>query len=122
MKRVVIFFGQVLVLLVLLGLLVWPLALRIIWPVPHTESKFVRVGFVVIACYFAWGLFYIRKHFTRFYAACELCAGIGAIWTAFATATEMAAGGALAGGIYIIIRGLDNWERGTQLAEKENNR
>jgi hypothetical protein len=126
---------MLMLILVLVGLLfTWPL---LIGPVSCQESckevaadPFSRALLLPLALLIGYILYRVRKSFRRLYGFSEVIAGLFACWVGlgqiqsalrFSPGAEdpgypfsFRIGVALAGGIYIIVRGLDNYGKGQQ--------
>jgi hypothetical protein len=102
-------------------LALWPVLLS--WPQILRLQNHLYGRVILFSCALGLGyiLFLTRKRFRRLYAISELVAGALACWAGL-NATHLSVFSpsiALAGGIYIIVRGLDNYEQGSILAEQK---
>jgi hypothetical protein len=86
----------------------------LIWAWPRLRGTmdllWVRILMMVAAALTGGGLYLMRRKFQRYYGIGEICVGMAVCWGIIsqAPASGLAASFGLAGGVYIIVRGLDN--------------
>jgi hypothetical protein len=92
--------------------IVWPVAVITLWKsiTVAAVSPWMRAGEVAICIIFACILFAVRSSWLRpVYGLAEVILGVIACWSGLRAASERFQGGiAIAAGIYVMIRGLDN--------------
>ncbi|SRR6266516_1215433 len=115
----------VLVLATLLALLVaagvfllfgWPFILSGFWSdVQHfAQTPWKRIlasaGLAVVA----YVLFLVRENARSWYGAAEIIIGVALCWAGLGAAqtASLAASASAIGGVYVTVRGLDNWKQG----------
>jgi hypothetical protein len=106
----------VLFLLLITTLLAWPFVAAALWPYISAglQLTWVKVIALAVLVGVGWLLFQVRENFRWFYGIGEVCVGIAACWVGLNSAnTEgLASAIALATGVYVIVRGLDNYYQG----------
>jgi hypothetical protein len=96
--------------------LFWPLAFALLWDKfhiiqPHWWARLSLTGLLTFA---AFGFYRIRENYRDFYGLAEVVMGIVGLWVVLANtqASRMTLTIALAGAVYFIVRGLDNFVAG----------
>jgi hypothetical protein len=101
----------------------WPLAFALLEPLKQIAIdpvwRLVLLGFVITI---AWLLFYVRQLARTLYGIGEFCIGVTICWVFLSRAPNDTAGVTLGliGGVYIIIRGLDNIAEGRKLTDEKS--
>jgi hypothetical protein len=87
----------------------------------HRGQILLQLLFVLVVIFSGAGLFLLRSAYRRAYAVIEIIVGIGAatysgneLFSSAAADSQVKAIFAALGGIYIIVRGLDNWQQGAR--------
>jgi hypothetical protein len=98
------------------GMFAWPFALAKFWQ-PLSEamvSPWLRIFTTAIFVSIAFILYLARTHMQHIYGAAEILVGAVACWTGLGYPSTSALPGSLAvaGGVYIIVRGIDNGVQG----------
>src|SRR5262249_6912257 len=91
----------------------------------HSGDVFIQIAFVFSILIASFTFFLMRLNFRRIYAGLEIFVGIVIAEFAFNqvfntnvnTQSLVNAAIAILGAIYIIVRGLDNWQQGTKAAQ-----
>jgi hypothetical protein len=98
---------------VVLGILAWPVL--IVWfaaPIARLLQFPLWQAFaLVLVAALGFVLYFVRENFKQLYGLAEIAIGLSAAWTGFPKlAAEPLPGAlALAAGVYIIVRGIDNY-------------
>jgi hypothetical protein len=110
--------GVVLFLLLIVALLAWPFLAAALWPYISAGLQFTWIKLLALAVLtgVGWLLFKVRTTLRWFYGIGEVCVGIAACWVGLNSATTegLASAMALAAGVYVIVRGLDNYYVGME--------
>jgi hypothetical protein len=97
----------------------WPFMFAGLWPKIHAAmaSFWVRILTVVVLLVLAFVLYLIRKFIRYAYGIGEISIGIALCWVTLSNPENngLIVGLSLAGSVYLIVSGLDNW-----LGDSEN--
>jgi hypothetical protein len=100
----------------ILLVLFWPLAFALLWDRFHIIQHhwWARLSLTILLTLVGFGFYKIRKNYRDFYGLAEVVMGIVGLWVVLANtqASRMTLTIALAGAVYFIVRGLDNFHKG----------
>src|SRR5258708_4252844 len=105
--------SAVVLFFLLIVALAWPSFAATLWPYINAGLQFTWIKLFALAVLtgVGWLLFKVRTTLRWFYGIGEVCVGIAACWVGLNSATTegLASAMALAAGVYVIVRGLDNY-------------
>lgn len=95
----------------------WPFLLLGTWSYAYQtlQSSWVfRIIAFLVLMLLGWGMYLLRESFRIFYGSAEICVGATMCWLGVnaATADALPSVIAIVGGVYVIVRGLDNYFQG----------
>jgi len=99
------------------ALIGWPIGMAMLYPLvqPYQEQLWFQFTGTVICIIAAWLMFWLRNSTRRIYAVIELVCAINLMWYGVShQKTPEIFGATLLAGIYVAVRGLDNWKQGTR--------
>src|SRR2546423_8772648 len=103
----VLLFAALLALFYVLYRFLPPLLMQV-WQ--YSANSLGKLIITVLLVALALGLFWLREKRRLLYGMIELCFGISSIWDAVGQARlDHAKWAVVAGAIYLVVRGLDNW-------------
>jgi hypothetical protein len=124
-RRAMTFLGIIIIcaltifFLTIISILAWPIILAVSWSYLRgiTSTLLGRIVAVALFAYLGNLLYKIRSNFQNIYGAAEICIGIISCWSALSNpkSEALAVSLALAGGVYLIVRGIDNYKQGSTL-------
>jgi|SRR5579859_7219076 len=117
--RLLVFLVGILLVLGAVLLFVWPFALAASWDslIQAAHSPWERAA-VTTALAVLGFLLYLARRFARlWYGAAETVVGIAFCWAGLGSvsAISWASAGSVVGGVYVIVRGLDNLQQGVEM-------
>lgn len=100
----------------ILVMLFWPLVFALLWDQFYVIQPhwWARLLLTVVLTFVGFGFYKIRENYRDFYGLAEVVMGIVGLWVVLSNtqASRMTLTIALAGAVYFIVRGLDNFVDG----------
>ena len=100
----------------------WPIGIAMLYPViqPYQDQQWFQITGTAVCVIAAMLMFRLRNWWRRAYGVIELVCAINLIWYGVShQKTPEIFGATLLAGIYVAVRGLDNWKQGAHEEARE---